>query len=242
MHGAAPNPAREPIAMCFSGGKDSVLALWEMERAHTYDVVALLTTVTSDYARVSMHGVRRTLLHQQATALSLPLTEVAVPAGSSNEDYERAMGKALHRFRAQGIHRVAFGDIFLEDLRAYREARTAECGLTCLFPIWKRDTAKLAQMFIRDGFKAVVVCVDPRVLAPSFAGRAFDEAFLADLPPVVDPCGENGEFHTFVFDGPIFRWPIPVMPAAVVEREGFVFRDLLPHPVTADVRWPADQE
>jgi uncharacterized protein (TIGR00290 family) len=174
-----------------------------------------------------MHGVRRTLLHQQAASLGLPLTEVAVPAASSNEVYERAMGQALEQLRSEGVRRVAFGDIFLEDLRAYREARTAERGLACLFPIWKRDTAELAHTFIREGFKAVVVCVDTRVLDRAFAGRAFDEALLGDLPPGVDPCGEHGEFHTFVCDGPIFRWPIAVGPGPVVERDGFVFCDLL---------------
>ena len=176
-----------------------------------------------------MHGgVRRAVLHQQASSLGLPLTEVAVPAGSSNEVYERAMGETLRRFRSQGIDRIAFGDIFLEDLRAYREERTAACGLSCLFPIWKRDPSALARGFIRDGFKAVVVCVDPSALDPSFVGRAFDETFLADLPAGVDPCGENGEFHTCVCDGPIFDHPIAVSTGTVVERDGFVYCDLVP--------------
>ena len=225
----------EPIVLCFSGGKDSTLALQAIQHQGRYDVVALLTTVTSDYARVSMHGVRRALLHQQAIALGLPLTEVAVPAGSSNEVYERAMGKTLAQFRSHGIHRVAFGDIFLEDLRAYREQRTAECGLACVFPIWKRETAALAHAFIRDGFKAVVVCVDPGVLDASFAGRPFDEALLADLPVGVDPCGEHGEFHTFVWDGPIFQHPIPVSIGTVVERDNFVYCDVVPQ-AAADLR------
>ena len=159
---------KKAVVMCFSGGKDSSLALQAIQHGHQCDVVALLTTVTSDDERVSMHGVRRAVLHQQASSLGLPLTEVAVPAGSSNEVYERAMGETLRRFRSQGIDRIAFGDIFLEDLRAYREERTAACGLSCLFPIWKRDPSALARGFIRDGFKAVVVCVDPSALDPSF--------------------------------------------------------------------------
>ena len=152
---------------------------------------------------------------------------MAVPAGSSNEVCERAMGKTLTQFRSRGINRVTFGDIFLEDLRAYREQRTAECGLACLFPLWKRQTAAVAHAFIRDGFKAVVVCVDPSELDPSFAGRPFDEALLADLPVGVDPCGENGEFHTFVCDGPIFQHPIPVSIGTIVERDSFVYCDVV---------------
>ena len=228
----------EPIVMCFSGGKDSALALQAVQHEQQHDVVALLTTVTSDYERVSIHGVRRALLHQQATALGLPLTEVAVPAGSSNDVYEGQMGKALTQFHADGIRHVAFGDIFLEDLRAYREHRTAASGLRCLFPIWKRNTAALARAFIRDGFKAVVVCVDSRVLDPSFAGQAFDQTFLANLPAGVDPCGENGEFHTCVWDGPIFSQPIPVSRGTVVERDGFVYCDLGPQ-AADDLRRPS---
>ena len=197
------------VVLCFSGGKDSVLALQALQSTPQYHVVALLTTVTSEYERVRMHGVRRALLHRQATALGLPLLEVAVPAGSSNDVYERQMGQTFTQCRTDGIRHVAFGDIFLEDLRAYREHHTAACGLTCVFPLWQRDTAALARTFIGEGFTAVVVCVDPRVLDPAFAGRAFDETFLADLPTGVDPCGENGEFHTSVWNGPIFRHPIP---------------------------------
>ena len=219
---------REPIVMCFSGGKDSSLALQAIKHDHQYDVVALLTTVTSEYERVSMHGVHRALLREQAASIGIPLTEVDVPPASSNDVYEREMGKAFGRLRADGIRRVAFGDIFLEDLRAYRERQLAKCGLSCLFPIWKGDTTALARAFIRDGFRAVVVCVDPRVLDPSFAGRAFDETFLADLPAGVDPCGENGEFHTCVCDGPIFNVPIPMSTGTVVKRDGFVYCDLIP--------------
>jgi uncharacterized protein (TIGR00290 family) len=218
----------EPIAMCFSGGKDSALALWEIGRAGAYHVVTLLTTVTDAYDRVSMHGVRRALLRAQAISLGLPLVEVVVPPRSSNEIYEREMGQAFARLHADGIHRVAFGDIFLEDLRAYRERQLAACDLTCLFPLWKRDTAVLARAFIHEGFEAIVVCVNLQRLDASFVGRRFDDELLGDLPSGVDPCGENGEFHTFVQDGPNFRQPIAVSRGTVVEREGFVYCDVIP--------------
>ncbi len=218
----------ESIAMCFSGGKDSALALSEIVGAQAYNVDVLLTTVTGEYDRVSMHGVRRTLLREQAAAIGIPLTEVVVPPRSSNETYEREMGRAFAGLRPAGIRRVAFGDIFLEDLRAYRERQLAAWGLECLFPLWRRDTGQLARDFLAAGFEAVLVCVNPAVLDASFAGRAFDAALLAELPPGVDPCGENGEFHSFVFDGPIFRRPVAVAPGPVVERAGFVFSDLVP--------------
>ena len=219
---------RESIAMCFSGGKDSVIALHEIRRAEMYVVKELLTTVTIPYDRVTMHGVRRALVRQQADAIGIPITEVAVPPSSSNAVYEREMGYAFARLQAEDIRRVAFGDIFLEDLRVYREEQLATWHLECFSPIWKRDTTELAHRFVTDGFKAVVACVNPAVLDASFAGRSFDETFLADLPPGVDPCGENGEFHTFVFDGPIFQWPVRISLGRVVERDNFVFCDLVP--------------
>ena len=218
----------ESIAMCFSGGKDSAMALSEIVRARTYHVDVLLTTVTGEYDRVSMHGVRRVLLRQQAAAIGISLTEVVVPPASSNAIYEREMGRAFADLRAAGIRRVAFGDIFLEDLRAYRERQLAAWDLECLFPLWQRDTAQLAGEFVAAGFEAVLVCVNPAALDASFAGRAFDAALLADLPRGVDPCGENGEFHSFVFDGPIFRRPVAIAHGPVVERDGFVFADLVP--------------
>lgn len=218
----------ESIAMCFSGGKDSALALSELARAGTYSVDVLLTTVTGEYDRVSMHGVRRALLREQAAAIGIPLTEVVVPPGTTNAIYEREMGRAFAGLRAAGIRRVAFGDIFLEDLRAYRERQLAAWDLECIFPLWQRDTAQLAREFVAAGFEAVLVCVNPAVLDASFAGRAFDAALLAELPPGVDPCGENGEFHSFVFDGPIFRRPVAIAPGPVVERDDFVFSDLVP--------------
>lgn len=213
--------------MCFSGGKDSALALYALQQSEAWRVETLITTVTDAYDRVSMHGVRRALVRDQAEAIGIPLVEVVVPPQSSNEIYERAMGEAFDRLYEDGIRRVAFGDIFLEDLREYRERQLAASGLECLFPIWRQPTAALARSFIRDGFEAVAVCIDPAVLDASFAGRSFDARFLADLPEGVDPCGENGEFHTFVWDGPILSRPIPVRRGEVVERDGFVFCDLL---------------
>ena len=217
----------EPIAMCFSGGKDSALALRALQLSGRYRIEALVTTVTDAYDRVSMHGVRRALVRDQAAAIGIPLIEVVVPPQSSNKIYERAMEEAFDRLHGDGIRRVAFGDIFLEDLREYRERQLAASGLECLFPIWRQPTAALARSFIRDRFKAVAVCIDPAVLDASFAGRSFDAGFLAELPEGVDPCGENGEFHTFVWDGPILPRPIPVTRGDVVERDGFVFCDLL---------------
>ena len=222
------NTNGEAIAMCFSGGKDSSLALWEIHRARRYVVRSFLTTVNADFDRVSMHGVRRSLLREQSRAIGIPMTEVAVPRVCTNAVYEREMGHAFARLQASGIRRVAFGDIFLEDLRTYRENQLAAWNLKCFFPLWKQDTGKLARRFIRDGFEAVIVCVNLAVLDAAFAGRRFDAAFLADLPAGVDPCGENGEFHTFVFNGPIFRRSVCMSPGEVVERDDFAFCDLVP--------------
>lgn len=202
------------------------MALWEITKQGEFRVVELVTTVTDAYDRVSMHGVRRELLRRQAESLGLPVTEVVVPPQSSNAIYEREMGMAFASIRDKGIRRVAFGDIFLEDLRAYRERQFAALGLTCVFPLWEEQTGALARRFMDEGFRALTVCVDSRVLIESFAGRHFDLKFLEDLPANVDPCGENGEFHTFVFDGPIFSEPIEVAGGAVVERDGFFFYDL----------------
>lgn len=217
----------EPIAMCFSGGKDSCLALRALQREGKYRVETLITTVTDAYDRVSMHGVRRSLVREQAASLGIELAEVVVPPQSSNEVYERAMGREFDRQHAAGIRTVAFGDIFLEDLRQYRERQLAERGLECLFPIWGRPTDRLARSFIRDGFEAVAVCVSLSMLDASLVGHDFDEAFLAELPATADPCGENGEFHTFVSAGPIFSRPVAVSRGEVVERDGFAFCDLV---------------
>lgn len=217
----------EPILFCWSGGKDSAMALHSLLQRSDVRVVALLTTVTEGYERISMHGVRRDLLHQQAQSLNLPLHEVLIPPQCVNPIYESRMEQALRIYFAQGVRKVAFGDIFLEDLRIYREKNLARIGMTALFPLWKRDTRELIREFQANKFRAIAVCVDPKAIAPTFAGRELDESFFRDLPPHADPCGENGEFHTFVFDGPIFQSPIHVRTGEVVNRDGFIFCDLL---------------
>jgi uncharacterized protein (TIGR00290 family) len=218
----------EPILFCWSGGKDSAIALFILLQQQDVRVTALLTTVTEGYERISMHGVRRELLERQAESIGLPLHEVRIPPQCVNPIYEARMEVALRVHYVQGVRKVAFGDIFLEDLRAYREKNLARIGMTALFPIWKRDTRELIRFFHQQRFRAIAACVDTKVLEPSFASRELDESFFHDLPPHADPCGENGEFHTFVFDGPIFQSPIPVRTGEVVNRDGFVFCDLLP--------------
>jgi uncharacterized protein (TIGR00290 family) len=220
--------APEPILFCWSGGKDSAMALHALLQRNDIRVAALLTTVTEGYERISMHGVRRELLEQQAKSIGLPLHEVRIPPQCGNPIYEARMEEALRLHYESGVRAVAFGDIFLEDLRAYRERNLARIGMTALFPIWKRDTRELIRHFHSARFRSIAVCVDGKVLNRSFAGRELDESFFQDLPPTADPCGENGEFHTFAFDGPIFRNPIPVRTGAVIERDSFVFCDLLP--------------
>jgi uncharacterized protein (TIGR00290 family) len=191
-------------------------------------ITALLTTVTETYDRISMHGVRRELLVQQARSIGLPLHEVRIPPQCVNPIYEARMEEALRVHYDAGVRTVAFGDIFLRDLRAYRERNLTRIGMTALFPIWKRDTRELIRHFHSAGFRAITACVDPKVLDRSFAGRELDEQFFRDLPANVDPCGENGEFHTFVFDGPIFRNSVPVRAGEVIERDSFIYCDLLP--------------
>jgi len=216
----------EPILFCWSGGKDSAMALHTILQRDDVQVIALLTTVTEGYERISMHGVRRELLERQAQSIGLPLHEVRIPPQCVNPIYEARMEEALRVHYNRGVRKVAFGDIFLEDLRVYREKNLARIGMTALFPIWKRDTRELIRLFHAQRFRAIAVCVDPKVLDRRFAGRELDESFFPDLPPGVDPCGENGEFHTFVFDGPIFRSPIPVRTGDVVDRDSFIFCDL----------------
>jgi uncharacterized protein (TIGR00290 family) len=219
---------RMPVLFSWSGGKDSAMALHSLLQNPAFEVIALLTTVTEGYERISMHGVRRELLHRQAESIGLPLEEVRIPPQCVNPVYEARMGEVVLRFRDRGVRHVAFGDIFLEDLRAYREQKLVAADMTALFPIWKVDTRELAARFLRDKFRAIAVCIDPKKLDASFAGRELDASFFRDLPPGVDPCGENGEFHTYVFDGPVFRSPISVQVGAVVERDSFVFCDLMP--------------
>ena len=191
--------------------------------------------MTEGYDRISMHGVRRELLQRQAESLHLPLHEVFIPPQCVNSIYEARMEEALRVFFEQGIRRVAFGDIFLEDLRLYREKNLARVEMQALFPIWKRDTRELIREFHATRFRSLAVCIDSKVLDPSFAGRELDASFFADLPSTVDPCGENGEFHTFVFDGPIFSRPIGFTFGEVVQRDSFIFRDLLPDQVQKEV-------
>jgi uncharacterized protein (TIGR00290 family) len=216
-----------PVLFCWSGGKDSALALHALLQQNI-PIAALLTTVTETYDRISMHGVRRELLLRQAESIGLPLHEVRIPPQCVNPIYEARMEEALRIHYQAGIRCVAFGDIFLEDLRTYREKNLARIGMKAIFPIWKRETRDLIRQFHSEGFRAITVCIDPKVLAPSFAGGELDDYFFHDLPANVDPCGENGEFHTFVFAGPIFREPIPFTRGEVVDRDGFTYCDLLP--------------
>jgi uncharacterized protein (TIGR00290 family) len=224
--GTAPGRAR--VWLSWSSGKDSALTLHYLQRAREFEVTRLLTTVTAPFERVSMHGVREALLTRQAEEVGIPVHRVRLPFPCSNEEYEIRMGHAVAEAQREGVGAFAFGDLFLEDIRAYREARLAPTGLRALFPLWGRDTRRLAEEMIDVGIRATLVCVDPRKLDRSFAGRSFDRDLLKDLPPGIDPCGERGEFHTFVHAGPMFRAAIPVVPGEVVERDGFVFADLRP--------------
>ena len=218
----------EKVLFAWSGGKDSAMALYEVQKSEKYDVVALLTIVTQDYDRISMHGVRRALLEEQAALLGIPLETVLISKHSSNEEYEAKMKEALVRYKKEDIVSVVFGDIFLEDLKKYREDNLAKVGLKGVFPIWKRDTRELAAAFIDLGFKAIITCVDSKSLDKSFAGRVFDKQFLSDLPNGIDPCGENGEFHSFVYDGPIFSRGIIFEKGQVVLRDNrFYYCDLV---------------
>jgi len=220
---------REKVIVAWSGGKDSTLALYEVLNAKSYEVLELLTTVTQDYDRISIHGVRRVLLEQQARSLGFALEEMLIPKGASDEEYENEMLRILTRHSASGAFSVVFGDIFLEDVRKHREGILSKVGLKGIFPLWKRDTRQLARMFIDLGFKAVITCVDSKSLGRDFVGREFDSQFLADLPPNVDPCGENGEFHSFVYDGPIFSERVPFTKGEIVLRENrFYYCDLVP--------------
>jgi len=220
--------AAASVLMSWSGGKDSCLALYEIQRGHDYRVAALLTTVTRDYDRISMHGVRRELLEKQAASIGLPLHKVFISKDATNEEYEMRIGEAFSVHREQGIVSIVFGDLFLEDIKTYREQFLARHGMHGLFPVWKRDTSSFLKEFIELGFKAVVTCVNSKVLDQSFAGRLIDEAFVSSLPGHVDPCGENGEFHSFVFDGPIFAESVKFCIGETVLREGFWFSDLVP--------------
>ena len=219
---------KQRVLLSWSSGKDAAWALHRLRQTAGVEVVGLLTTLNQEFDRVAMHAVRRTLLERQADAAALPLVTARLPWPCTNSEYEAVMAQALDEARQQfSITHVAFGDLFLEDVRAYRERQLAGTGLTPLFPLWASPTNALAREMIQGGLSAVLTCVDPRRLPASFAGRVFDERLLRDLPDGVDPCGENGEFHTFASAGPMFRVPIAVTAGEVVEREGFVFADLL---------------
>jgi uncharacterized protein (TIGR00290 family) len=217
--------------MSWSGGKDSVMALHELLRTADYEAVELMATVSEEYRRISHHGVREELLDAQAADIGIPLHKVYLPSaegrGCSNEVYEAIMNRVMNGYKARGVTTVAFGDLFLEDLRAWREANLAKAGMRGLFPIWKRNTTELAHEVIRLGYKAYVSCVEAHV-GSGFVGRFYDEKFLSDLPSTIDPCGENGEFHSFVFDGPIFAKPVAVEVGELVTRDGRFYADLLP--------------
>lgn len=220
---------KERVLLSWSSGKDAALALLELQRSPKYEVVALLTTVTREYDRVSMHGVRRALVERQAHSVGLPLEIVFISKDISDEEYAARMQQALEKQLAAGVTCAAFGDIFLDDVRKYREDNLARIGIKALFPLWKSDTTQLARRFMELGFQAVVTCVDSEHLDGAFVGRLYDEQFLADLPPHVDPCGENGEFHTFVYGGPVFRHSISHTSGEIVLRDDrFYYCDLIP--------------
>ena len=222
-------PVKPRVLLSWSSGKDAAWVLHMLRQAWDVEVVGLLTTLSADGDRVAMHAVRRTLLEAQVRAAGLPLLAVPLPWPCSNAEYEEATARALGEARERwGVTHVAFGDLFLEDVRAYRERQMTQVGLTPLFPLWGLPTRALARDMIAGGLEARLTCIDPRRLPESLAGRAFDAALLEALPPDVDPCGEAGEFHTFAFAGPMFSHPVPTTLGEVVARDGFVFADLLP--------------
>lgn len=235
------------VILSWSSGKDSAWTLHVLSQQKDLQVVALLTTINEAADRVAMHAVRRMLLEAQAKAVQLPLWSIPLPFPCSNAAYERIMGDVCLRAASSGIQAIAFGDLYLPDVRKYRERQLQGTGLEPLFPIWGRPTRELALEMIASGLRAKLTCVDPRVLSREFVGREFDERFLADLPADVDPCGENGEFHSFAYAGPMFRYPINVSLGEIVERDEFVFADLLPvsgsTPGTEQQSWtPPDPE
>jgi uncharacterized protein (TIGR00290 family) len=221
-------PTRPKAWLAWSSGKDSAWALHLARQSGDYEVTALLTTINRTHERVAMHAVRESLLELQAEAAGLPLVKVLIPSPCPNETYESAMAEAMAQARSEGVHHVIFGDLFLEDIRAYREKQLAACGMTPVFPVWRRDTRQLAEEMLAAGLSAYLTCVDPNKLSPRLVGRRFDASLLAEFLPDVDPCGENGEFHTFACAGPMFCHPIPVEVGVIVARDGFVFADLVP--------------
>lgn len=225
--------SRPKAFVAWSSGKDAAWALHISRQTATLDIVGIMTTVTEDFERVSMHAVREELLDEQAARLGLPVLKAKIPANCTNEEYSECMFVATDAMQAQGVSHVIFGDLFLQDVRAYREKQMTRAHMSCDFPLWGADTRKLSRVLVESGLKAVLTCVDPKVLDSSFAGRAYDSSLLDDLPDHVDPCGENGEFHTFVFDGPMFNSPIDFERGDIVERDGFIFADILSVATTA---------
>jgi len=223
---------REKVLVAWSSGKDSALSLYQVKLAGQYEIVSLLTTITEDYDRVSMHGVPRVLVEQQAHSLGLPLAKVLIPRDSSNEIYESKMEEVLRGFKQKGISGVVFGDIFLEGIREYRENNLCRVGMKGIFPLWGKDTGDLTRSFISLGFQAITTCIDTRVMDTSLLGRIMDEDFFTELPARVDPGGENGEFHSFVFAGPIFREKVAYTVGERVLKDSFHFCDLLPAETT----------
>ena len=202
------------------------MALHRVLKSKDFEIVCLLTTITDRFHRISMHGVREELLDAQAQSVGYPIEKVVIPYPCPNQVYEEKMSNFLSVWKSKGVRHVIFGDLFLEDIRNYREHKLSQIGMTPVFPLWGEDTAELAREMLKVGFRAVVTCVDPKKMEPKFAGHLFDETFLRSIPPDVDPCGENGEFHTFVYDGPIFNQPISVKVGETVTRDGFTFTDL----------------
>lgn len=221
--------SKEKVVLAWSGGKDSAMALYALLKSGRYDVESLLTTICEQYRRISHHGVRVELLKQQAEAIGINLHELYLPgANCSMEDYEAAMEKAMLEYKEKGILTVAFGDIFLQDLREYRQRNLSKVGMRAIFPIWHRNTSEIVRTFIDLSFRAYLTCVDGEKLGKEFAGRQIDADLIRDLPDGVDPCGENGEFHSYVYDGPIFRKPINLSVGGVVMRDARYFADLVP--------------
>ena len=220
---------KEQVVLSWSGGKDSAMAAYHLLASQKYEIAALLTTVTEDFDRISMHGVRRVLLEQQAESLAIPLHKILIPKDCPNEIYEARMREALTHFKDRGIGKIAFGDLFLDDVKRYRDERLAQAGMAGLYPIWMRDTDELVRTFIGLGFKAILACVDTQAIDAAFAGREIDYQLLRDLPDNADPCGENGEYHSFVYAGPIFKKAIPCRAGERVMRTArFNYCDIVP--------------
>jgi len=218
---------KKRVLVSWSSGKDCALALYRLLQNPDFEVVGLFSTVNRAFDRVAMHAVRSELLRCQAESIGLALEIIELPWPCSNEAYEVIMADFVARARANGVDCFAFGDLFLEDIRSYREQKLQGSGITPIFPVWGLCTGEMSREIVDSGFKSIITCIDPKQLSPDFAGRQFDSTFLNDLPNGVDPCGERGEFHSFVYDGPIFSRPLPVSLGERVERDGFVFADLL---------------